>query len=105
MPDHDGTVPAEQHTIAVMVARLEVTAATLLEELRDISARLRTVEQVGGQTGSVVASLTARVEALEVWRRDSESRRPTWWSIVAGIAGIVAILVGTFALGAQIYSP
>lgn len=98
-----GTVSADQHAVAVMVARLEVTAATLLEELRDVSARLRTVEQAGGQTMSVVAGLSARLEALEAWRRDAEARRPTWWAIVAGIAGIVAILGGTFAIGSQIY--
>lgn len=101
MPETDGSVSADQHAIAVMVARLEVTTATLLDEVREMSARLRTVEQAG----SVVAGLTARIESLEGWRRDSEARRPTWWSIVAGVAGIVAILAGTFALGAQIYGP
>jgi len=114
----NGSGGLDERAVAVMVGEVKGMLTTVLQQLTEMSSRLRAVETSSESRISALERLAAehgvRIATVERERRsdhdaaaaaarDEQSRRPSWWAIANGIAAIVAIVVALLSLGGVIH--
>ncbi len=100
--DHGGG-----QTVAVVVGKLEEMMRHVLDELRELRIEIRELNTRLRATETTQADQGARLVAVEGTQRetarDAATRRPSWWAVAGGLAGVVAVLTGLLVLGGVLY--